>query len=78
MRSLVKWADVEAVKAELQTQLDIVLGGITAQDLEEPEKKKKKEKKVADHPSLALLTSSTGKANDLSFLQQVVHMAHCT
>ena len=42
VRPKIKWADVEAVKAELQAQLDLLLGGITEKDLREPEKKKKK------------------------------------
>ena len=47
VRSKVKWGDVDAVKAELQSQLVSVLGGMTAQDLEEPEKKPKKKKEKA-------------------------------
>lgn len=42
VRPKIKWADVEAVKAELQIQLDAILGGVTEEDLQEPEKKKKK------------------------------------
>jgi len=42
IRPKIKWADVEAVKAELQKQLDGILGGVTEEDLREPEKKKKK------------------------------------
>lgn len=42
IRPLIKWADVEAVKAELHSQLDAILGGVTEEDLHEPDKKKKK------------------------------------
>ena len=42
VRPRIKWADVEAVKVELQAQLDLLLGGITEEDLREPDKKKKK------------------------------------
>ncbi len=42
IRPKIKWADVEAVKAELQAQLDSRLGGIKEEDLQEPEKRKKK------------------------------------
>lgn len=42
MRPKIKWADVEAVKAELDTQLDATLGGMTEEDMKEPEKKRKK------------------------------------
>lgn len=42
IRPKIKWADVEAVKAELQAQLDAILGGMTAADLQPPDKKKKK------------------------------------
>lgn len=42
IRPKIKWADVEAVKAELRAQLDATLGGMKEEDLQEPEKKKKK------------------------------------
>lgn len=42
IRSKIKWAVVEAVKVELQEQLDSILGGVTEEDLKEPEKKKKR------------------------------------
>ena len=40
-RPKIMWADVEAVKAELQSQLEELLGGECEEDLREPEKKKK-------------------------------------
>jgi hypothetical protein len=49
IRPKIKWADVEAVKAELQVQLDRLLGGITEEDLREPEKKKKKKVSLDRH-----------------------------
>lgn len=52
VRPRIKWADVEAVKAALEEQLNELLGGVTEEDLREPEKKKKR--KVT--PSVSKLT----------------------
>ena len=41
IRPKIMWADVEAVKAELQRQLEELLGAECEEDLKEPEKKKK-------------------------------------
>ena len=43
-RPKIMWADVEAVKAELQSQLEELLGRECEQNLREPEKKKKQVK----------------------------------
>ena len=41
-RAVVKWAEVAELQAELERQVEAVLGPKTAADLEKPDKKKKK------------------------------------
>ena len=54
VRSQIKWADVEGVKAELERQLDAILGGMTDEDRNPPEKKKKKKPAAQPPPQVCL------------------------
>ena len=63
VRAVVKWAEVPAVKAELDAQVAALLGPKTEADLAPPVKKKK-EKKKADGPAPATADAASQKKQD--------------